>query len=251
MLEQGFMLTFLARWLTDRMYEAGLDDVITGSAMWYDQQLQLPQLGLWLAALLTTAIWGPSAFYLAETTQQDVSAMMLLSSEAGSILTPPTPVSSSSSSSSSAKGSMMSTATAAPMARIKGQPAHRQQQDTYQEEKKEEEQADEEEEEEEADGAMAQLVLEYKLVKATKMCFESSPARLAYSLGLFKELARIVIANVCYVATGGNLAAVVVSSAAVNGMLLLYAAQKQQQVAPGLLQIVESTMAGQQHRKEL
>eukprot|EP00775_Hariotina_reticulata_P008297 gene8297-biopygen10158 len=241
MLEQGFMLTFLARWLTDRMYEAGVDDVVSIPGVLNQQlQVELPQFGLWVAAVLTTAIWAPSAFYLAETTQQDVSAMMLLSSEAGSIVRTPA-AASSSSSSSNATGGTQSTTSATSTVITSPSAQH---QNSTQETNMEE--ADEEKE----DSTMDQLVREYRLLKATKMCFDSSPAKLAYSLGLFKELARIVMANVCYVGTRGNLAAVVISSVAVNGLLLLYAAQKQQQVAPGLLQLAGASIAERQQRQE-
>jgi hypothetical protein len=262
LLQRGFVLTALARWITDRCYEAGLDDSLALSPGGLEPSLQ--QVGLWAASLVATALFAPAAFVAAEEAAESVSGALLLRTDVGQALAAGSSSSSgstssksdsrqregSSSSSSSSKtpdaASAAVTVTAADqqqaaLAALLGEAkdsSQQQQPAAAAAAPAAAEQAAEDSNDDE-DDELDPLVLEYRLFKVTEECVGSAASRIAYGLTLSKELARIVLANVSFVATGGNLAATWVASLVLNGLLLGYAGlassgQQQQGVAgPG------------------
>jgi hypothetical protein len=256
LLQRGFVLTALARWITDRCYEAGLDDSI--ALIPGGMELTLPQLGLCAASLVATALFAPAAFVAAEEAAESVSGALLLRTDVGQAVASGTTttttssssstsshqevnrsISSSSSSSSDAGGAIVTAADqqqAALAALLGDAQDSSEQRDQRQREAAADPPDDDDSNNDDDDGELDPLVLEYRLFKVTEECVGSAPSRIAYGLTLSKELARIMLANVSFVVSGGNLAATWVASLVLNGLLLGYAGlaavgQQQQQGA--------------------
>jgi hypothetical protein len=206
LLQRGFFLTALAGWLSDRLYEAdagGLEGLVTLPG---GVQATVPELGLWLAALVATVLFAPAAFLAAEEAAAGVTGAMLLRTEAGSAVAAAAATaagkrSSSTGAISSSTAAASSSVAAAAAAASKGLAG---------------EQEDEDEE------PLDPEVLEYRLVKVTEACLTSAVTHLAYRITLAKALGRLVLANVVFVATQQNLAASFSGSLLVNVLLLVY-----------------------------
>jgi hypothetical protein len=260
LLQRGFVLTALAGWITDRCYEAGLDDSLMLSPG--GLELTLTQLGLWAASLVATALFAPAAFLAAEEAAESVSGAMLLRTEVGQAVTAGSSSSSSSrsahssssssssscadidlseagssSSSSSSESGVIATAADKQQAALAALLGDSIVQDSSEQQQQQHpaaaaaEQGDSSSDSD--DEELDPLVLEYRLFKVTEECVGSATSRIAYGLTFAKELARIMLANVGFVATGGNLAATWAASLVLNGLLVGYsglaAGQQQQQ----------------------
>ncbi|KAF6262009.1 hypothetical protein COO60DRAFT_703694 [Scenedesmus sp. NREL 46B-D3] len=245
LLLRGFVLTALARWVTDRCYEAGLDDSLALSPG--GLELTLPQLGLCAASLAATALFAPAAFVAAEEAAESVSGALLLRTDVGQAVAAgsggssrgaaPATASTSGSinGSNEAAGSSSSSSTDAGRALTADDPrqaalaallgdvqdsSQQQQQAATAAEQVSSDDGDSDDDDDELDP----LVLEYRLYKVTEECVGSAAARIAYGLTLSKELARIMLANASFAVTGGNLAATWVAGLVTHGLVLVYAA---------------------------
>lgn len=224
LLQRGFVLTALARWLTDRLYEAGLDDVITLSPG--GLELTLPQLGFWAASLAATLLFAPAAFTAAQEAAESVSGALLLRTDVGQAVA----AASSGRSRSSKEGSSSSSSSDSSSRTSSNAFTHQGHAAADAEQQGKEDVNSQESEEDQVDPD----VLEYRLLKVTEECVGSAATRIAYGVILAKELARIMLANVGFVATNGNLAATWTCSVLLNAMLLVYwAAAAQQQGVKG------------------
>jgi hypothetical protein len=86
LLLRGFLLTALSGWLVDRLYEAdagGLEGLVTLPGGFVGT---VPDVALWCASLLATALFVPAAFLTAEETAGGVGGAMVLRTEAGSAM---------------------------------------------------------------------------------------------------------------------------------------------------------------------
>jgi hypothetical protein len=190
---------------------------------------------------VATALFAPAAFVAAEEAAESVSGALLLRTDvgqavaAGSSSSTSTSTSTSKSSSQADAGNSSSSSSAAAavtasdqqqatLAALLGEAqdnssSSQQQQQAAAGERQEDHYSESDSDDDEVDP----LVLEYRLFKVTEECVGSAASRIAYGLTLSKELARIMLANVSFVATGGNLAATWAASLVPNGLLLGYA----------------------------
>jgi len=183
-------------------------------------QATLPQLGLWAASLAATALFAPTAFLAAEEAAEGVSGAMLLRTEAGGAVAAAAAAktrprgTSAATSKLAASGSTGTPQSDAPRQAAAG--------------------ATEPDDDDDDDDEFEPLdpeVLEYRLVKVTQALWASAPTQLAYRITLAKELGRLMLANVVFVATQQNLAASLTSSLVANALLLLYSRLGQQEQA--------------------
>jgi hypothetical protein len=196
-------------------------------------------------------LFAPAAFVAAEEAAESVSGALLLRTDVGQAVAagtssgsssssqPEVNRSSSSSSSSSDAGGAVVTAAdqqQAALAALLGDALqdNGEQRDLQQQEAAADQLDDSDSDSD--DDELDPLVLEYRLFKVTEECVGSATSRIAYGLTLSKELGRIMLANVSFVVTGGNLAATWAASLVLNGLLLGYAGlaaagQQQQSVA--------------------
>lgn len=222
LLQRGFVLTALAGWLTDRLYEAdvgGLEGLVTLPGV-VGVQLTVPETALWVSSLAATALFAPGAFLAAEEAAGGVSGAMLMQTEAGAAVAAAVAAGPAAAAGAAAKQKQQCGSSSSSSSSSSGQLSQGQQLE-QQEGVVQAQEADDGDEEED-DEPLAPEVLEYRLVKATEACLTSAPTQLAYRLTLAKALGRLVLTNVVFVLTRQNLAATYASGLLSNVLLLLY-----------------------------
>jgi hypothetical protein len=197
LLLRGFLLTALSGWLADRLYEAdagGLEGLV---ALPGGLVGSVPDVALWSASLLATALFAPAAFLTAEETAEGVGGAMLLRTAAGRAMAAAAAAAggskgrgAGSTSSSSSSGSTQQQAGSSEG--LASQPLSA---------------SAAIEAGEEAEEPLDPEILEYRVVKVTEVCVGSAATQLAYRITLARSLWRLVLGNAVYVVTRQNLAA--------------------------------------------
>lgn len=237
-LQRGFLLAALAGWITDRLYEAGIDDMIQlqslvkGSAS--GDTLTVPLVGSWLSAWLIASIFSPAAVAVAQENLVQVSSAMLslagLKADgssiqlegAGSSSSTPTATSSSSSSQEPAASSNGTTSTSSSSSSSSKAPV------------KEVIVVEAEEEPSSSLSPSSQRMLqEYLTISKAEQVSESPAAVAAYWISLTRQLMRIVAANSAFVVTGGNLGATFAAGTLSGLLVVLYGRLARSRAAAG------------------
>ncbi|KAF8063682.1 hypothetical protein HT031_003537 [Scenedesmus sp. PABB004] len=202
LLQRGLVATAAARWLTDRFYEAGADDVVHVAGL----PLPLPEFGLCAGALLATALFAPTALIAAEEAAEAVGAALLMQTEPGRAVRRAAAAAAAAAAAGGSGAGTPAGSQQPPGGAGAGAPAD----------------AGEGGAEEEAELPLD--VAEYRLVKASQLVSGSAPVRLARGLTAAKELGRLALANATFVAAHGDLAATLAGALAANGAMLLWGA---------------------------
>jgi hypothetical protein len=192
LLQRGVLLVFTARWLSDRLGEAGAGGVAFDDPL---SPLALPAtaVGASLAASLLTASIVPAAAGEAASVRAAAAAALVASSkdvvEAAEA--------------SGERGSR----------RKGGRGGGGDGGGAEQEEEKEE---DKEDDDDSSPSATTNLLLDYRLLEATELALASFPPAIAGGVTLARVIALAAAANACFVDSGGNLAATLVGAVAIN-----------------------------------
>jgi hypothetical protein len=236
-LQRGFLLAALAGWITDRLYEAGIDDMIQlqslvkGSVS--GDTLTVPLVGSWLSAWLIASIFSPAAVAVAQENLVQVSSAMLslagLKADGSSIqlegagFSSSKPAATSSSSSSegpaassngTASTSSSSSSSKAPVKEVVVVEA-------------------EEEPSSSLSPSSQRMLQEYLTISKAEQVSESPAAVTAYWISLMRQLMRIVAANSAFVVTGGNLGATFAAGSLSGLLVVLYGRLARSRAAAG------------------
>lgn len=235
-LQRGFLLAALAGWITDRLYEAGIDDMIQlqslvkGSVS--GDTLTVPLVGSWLSAWLIASIFSPAAVAVAQENLVQVSSAMLslagLKADgssiqlegAGSSSSKPAATSSSSSegpaasSNGTASTSSSSSSSKAPVKEVVVVEA-------------------EEEPSSSLSSSSQRMLQEYLTISKAEQVSESPAAVTAYWISLTRQLMRSVAANSAFVVTGGNLGATFAAGSLSGLLVVLYGRLARSRAAAG------------------
>jgi hypothetical protein len=238
-LQRGFLLAALAGWITDRMYEAGIDDMIQlqslvkGSVT--GDTLTVPLVGSWLSAWLIASIFSPAAVAVAQENLVQVSSAMLslagLKADGSSIQLEGVGAGASPSSS---KPAATSSSGPEPAASSNGTTSTTISSSSSKAPVKEVVVVETEEEAGSGLSPSSQRMLqEYLTISKAEQVSESPAAVASYWISLTRQLMRIVAANSAFVVTGGNLGATFAAGSLSGLLVVLYGRLARSRAAAG------------------